>query len=110
MKNTFSLSRMGAALLGTLCLVSAGAAFAQSTLSGLQPDRRPVNAPTLKEHTLSPEQLKGYLHGVTDPVPANVQDVAQTGNWFVPLRKPGMTGPYDIRNWHARSKSDAAAK
>lgn len=96
--------------MGALCLASAGVAFAQSTLAGLRPDRRPVNAPTLKQQTLTPRELKGYLHGVTDPVPANVRDVAQTGNWFVPLRSPGMTSPYDIRNWHTRSKSDAAAK
>jgi hypothetical protein len=60
----------------------------------------PANAPTIKQHQITPEALGKRLHGVSDPLPPNVVDAALAGSWFMPLAHPGMTGPYDIRGWH----------
>ena len=77
-------------------------ADAPSFTSGVQPDRRPENAPKItQDRDLSAQQLDGRLHGVSQPYPGNVEEIARTGEWFVPLRHRGMTPPYDIRDWHA---------
>lgn len=70
-----------------------------ATIAGTAPDRRPVDAPTVTQQVLDPAALQRSLRGTVAPVPANVVEVARTGAWFVPLRSPGMTGPYDIRGW-----------
>lgn len=79
---------------------AAGAAFT----SGVHPDRRPENAPQItQDREVSAQQLAQRLHGVSQPYPGNVEEIARTGEWFVPLRHRGMTPPYDIRDWHAES-------
>lgn len=72
--------------------------------SGVQPDRRPENAPQItQDREVSASEMEKWLHGISSPVPGNVEVVARTGEWFVPLRHRGMTPPYDIRDWHAES-------
>lgn len=78
-------------------------------VAGLEPDHRPTGAPVKAETPMSPEQLTRYLRGIEGPPPGNVATVAATGQWFVPLRHPGATPPYDIRGWHATAKPAAAA-
>jgi len=82
------------------CAVSA-AAQTGGYVAGLQPDRRPDTAPHVTEVTRTPEQVERMLHGIDKPVPGNVESIAATGNWWVPLRYPGMNAPYDLRGWHA---------
>jgi len=90
----------------TCLLLVAGSAAGQDAgfVAGLHPDRRPDGAPQLTQATLTPEQLERALHGIERPVPGNVEEIASTGKWWVPLRRPGMNPPYDPRDWH-----DAAA-
>jgi hypothetical protein len=73
--------------------------------------QRPANAPTIKQHQITPEALGKRLHGVADPLPPNVVNAALAGSWFMPLAHPGMTGPYDLRGWHrAGSPSDSPVR
>mgnify|MGYP001050127661 FL=1 len=92
-----------AALLG-LSVALADGGF----VAGLQPDRRPAGAPVKTEATVSPEQLAQYLRGIEGPPPGNVATIAATGQWFVPLRHPGSTPPYDLRGWHTAPAHPAA--
>ena len=89
-------------VLCTLCVTYATGAPAQTAgyVAGVHPHQRPDGAPRLTEDVRTPEQLKRELHGVEKPVPGNVESIAATGNWWVPLRQPGMTKPYDPRGWH----------
>lgn len=94
--------------LATLFWVSA--ASAQSGfVAGLQPDRRPPGAPVKTEAPFTPEQMAQFLRGIEGPPPGNVASIAATGQWFVPLRHPGMTPPYDLRGWHATATPTPAA-
>jgi hypothetical protein len=96
----------------SFCLVaSAGSAAAQTAgyVAGLHPDRRPDGAPRLEQVTLTPEQLQRALHGIEGPAPGNVESIAATGKWWVPLRGPGMNPPYDLRGWHGDSASASVA-
>jgi hypothetical protein len=73
-------------------------------VAGLHPDRRPDMAPRLDEAAArTPDQFARVLRGIDKPVPGNVQSIAATGNWWVPLRQPGMMGPYDLRGWHGKA-------
>lgn len=76
-------------------------------VAGLQPDRRPEGAPIQAERQIADKQLDRWLTGVSKPWPGNVEQIARTGAWFVPLRHPGMWGAYDIRGWHSASKAPA---
>ena len=73
-------------------------------ISGVAPDRRPEGAPQItQDREVSAPEMEKRLHGVSQPYPGNVEEIARTGEWFVPLRHRGMTPPYDIRDWHAES-------
>ncbi|MCL2874900.1 MAG: hypothetical protein FWF12_01125 [Betaproteobacteria bacterium] len=92
------------------CLpVAAGSAVGQTVgfVAGLHPDWRPDEAVQLAQSTLAPEQLERALHGIDRPVSGNVELIAATGRWWVPLRRPGMTPPYDLRGWHSHSADTA---
>ena len=73
---------------------------AGAPIAGLQPHQRPAGAPTETDQPASPEQMARWLRGVSAPHPGNVDTIAATGRWWVPLRGPGMTPPYDPRGWH----------
>ena len=105
MRASLLLKTVGFASLLSVTVAFAGSGF----VAGLQPDRRPVGAPVIVEAPISPEQLAQFLRGVEPPPPGNVATIAGTGHWFVPLRHPGATPPYDIRGWHAASKPATAA-
>ncbi|MDR2851999.1 MAG: hypothetical protein LBV61_02920 [Burkholderiaceae bacterium] len=90
------------------CVTGAGAQTGVH-IAGLQPDRRPDTAPQLAQATRTPYQVERALHGIEAPVPGNVQSIAATGNWWVPLRAPGMSAPYDLRGWHDAQTSVSTA-
>ena len=97
-------------LLSTFVLMGcAVGAMAQTGgyIAGLHPDRRPDTAPQVTEAARTPEQLAHALYGIEKPIPGNVELIAATGNWWVPLRHPGMTGPYDLRGWHDANSTTA---
>ncbi|MDR0458359.1 MAG: hypothetical protein LBH10_04930 [Burkholderiaceae bacterium] len=89
------------------CTVSA-LAQTGGCIAGLQPDRRPDAAPQVTETARTPEQVERALHGIEKPAPGNVETIAATGNWWVPLRYPGMNAPYDLRGWHHDAQAQAA--
>ena len=92
-------------------LAVAGTSLAQAPgfVAGLHPDRRPDAAPHIAQPTPNPEALARSLRGIEAPVPGNVETIAATGAWWVPLRGPGMTPPYDPRAWHAQPATAASA-
>jgi hypothetical protein len=68
-------------------------------VAGLAPYQRPANAPFL---TVNPVlDARKALHGVSSPIPYSLKFLDDQGGWFTPFTRPGMTGPYDLRGWHA---------
>lgn len=80
------------------------AATGAGFVSGLQPDRRPQGFPVKGETAMEDKKAEAYLSGVSRPWPGNIEQIVRTGEWFVPLRHRGMTGPYDIRQWHGGAR------
>ncbi len=77
-------------------------------VAGLAPYQRPVSAPVLRDSP--PLNIRQALHGVSSPIPDSLKFIGDQGGWFNPFVYPGMTGPYDLRGWHASSPSPAAGK
>ncbi len=81
-------------------LAMAGSVFAQDQyIAGTEPSVRPQNAPVITTTDKTDQWYATALTGVSEPYPPNLGLDAQ-GAWYTPFNKPGMTGPYDIRNWH----------
>lgn len=87
------------ALLTLSDLAAAGEARRAYPIAGLAPDARPANAPRLTQATAV--DRKAALFGISDPIPASLKFLEHQGGWFNPFLHPGMTGPYDLRGWHA---------
>jgi hypothetical protein len=95
-----------------LCLLAlAGGVAAQAPghVAGLHPDRRPDGAPQVTQGDLSAEPLREALRGIEGAPPGNVETIAATGRWWVPLRGPGMLAPYDLRGWHLQKQEPEGA-
>lgn len=91
-------------LVSILGVASAASAGDARVVGGITPDRRPEGLPVVAPSTLSDAGRKSLLHGVTKPYPASIKHwIDDQGGWFTPFSHPGMTGPYDIRNWHEKS-------
>ena len=87
---------------GFATLFWVSAAWAQTGfVAGLQPDRRPPGAPVITEANFTSEQMARFLRGIEGQPPGNVTTIVATGQWYVPMRHPGMPAPYDLRGWHA---------
>lgn len=69
-------------------------------VAGTTPDQRPEGAPVIQEFDKSVEWYQQALHGVVEPYPASFSFLEDQGGWYTPFNHKGMTGPYDIRNWH----------
>ena len=80
---------------------SATAAASSFPIAGVNPDARPVGAPTITE---VPERTKEWyeqaLTGVDSPYPASLRFLEDQGDWYTPFTRSGMLDYYDIRNWH----------
>lgn len=74
-------------------------AFAQP-IAGLKPDQRPEGAPVVRTEAVDPAVKNTRLTGISAPLPGNVERIAEQGNWYSPMFRPGMPGPYDLRGWH----------
>ena len=90
-------------LLALIMQCGANTAYAAPSLpypvAGLTPFERPANAPVL---TASPVlDARQALRGVSSPIPDSLDFLKDQGRWFTPFTHPGMTGPYDLRGWHA---------
>lgn len=92
---------------GLLGACVAVASAAPGYIAGLVPDQRPAGAPVKADSPRTPEQMARYLRGVEGAPPGNVSQIVGTGDWWVPMRQPGMTAPYDLRGWHRAGTSAA---
>lgn len=76
--------------------------MAEGFVAGLQPDRRPVSAPSVAATPVDEALKLQRLQGIDKPWPGNLETIAAQGNWYSPLFRPGMPGRYDLRGLHAR--------
>lgn len=81
------------------CLTASGLAQ-DLAIAGITPDKRPENAPVITKAVKGDGWYGRALTGVVAPYPASLRFLENQGNWFNPFIRPGMTGPYDIRDWH----------
>lgn len=70
-----------------------------SYVSGKVPNSRPGKAPKItKSNVLAPQIA---LHGIQGEIPISLSKIiGSQGGWYTPLVNAGMTGPYDIREFH----------
>jgi hypothetical protein len=68
-------------------------------VAGLAPYQRPTRAPVLTASSVL--DARQALRGVSSPIPDSLKFLNNQGGWFTPFTHPGMTGPYDLRGWHA---------
>jgi len=94
----------GLMLVAFFLAVPAHADDSAYLVAGEKPDARPEGAPRLLTYTKGPDWYARALTGVTRPYPMSLRFLEDQGAWHTPFTVPGMTGPYDIRNWHAFSR------
>lgn len=82
--------------------IAPAAAFADTSvfISGVHPAERPQGAPVITQLTKDAPWYARALTGIEPPYPASLRFLEDQGAWYTPFIHPGMTGPYDIRNWH----------
>jgi hypothetical protein len=90
-------------ILAAVCAQS-GLALAEDRhpIAGLEPSHRPEGAPVIREVQRDADWFAQALTGISQPYPASLRFLEDQGNWYTPFNRPGMTGRYDIRGWHAR--------
>ena len=69
-------------------------------IAGLQPERRPENAPAITTVDKHEAWYQQALTGLSAPYPESFKFLEDQGNWHTPFNQPGMTGRYDLRGWH----------
>ena len=85
-----------------LAIASGANAASMYPVAGTQPDRRPDNAPVIRDSARPSEEK--FFFGVVKPRPASLSWFADQGGWYTPFNRPGATGPYDIRGWHTKKE------
>lgn len=90
----------GAFGAGFAVMVVSAPATAEPYIAGTKPSERPQNAPIITEFVKPEGWSERALKGVESPYPASLSFLEDQGAWFTPFNHPGMTGPYDIRQWH----------
>lgn len=92
------------AILVMLGSVASGTAAAEGSypIAGVRPQERPQGAPTITEFKKAPGWYSRALTGVSQPFPYSLRFLEDQEAWYTPFTLPGMTGPYDIRGWHAQ--------
>lgn len=86
--------------LALLCPHGAMAAESEPAVAGVEPSRRPDGAPVQTTAGKDAAWYRQALTGVSRPYPPSLRFLEDQGGWYSPFNRPGMTGPYDIRNWH----------
>jgi len=74
-------------------------------IAGLDPSVRPAGAPVITFYPKDAGWYRYALTGVIPPYPSSLRFLEFQGAWHTPFVRPGMTGPYDIRNWHGSAAS-----
>lgn len=82
--------------------------LADEFVAGTEPSMRPVGAPVLTTFTKNAAWYRNALHGIeAPPYPFSLRFLEDQGAWHTPFNRPGLTGPYDIRNWHDSASGGA---
>lgn len=74
--------------------------LAEEFIGGTTPSVRPARAPVIETFAMTREDEKTFFHGVSKPYPPSLMFVNKQGAWFTPFSHPGMSGKYDLRDWH----------
>jgi hypothetical protein len=90
------------ALMAVTALAEVAATSVPAFVAGTAPAERPAGAPKLDKYEKPHGWYSRALSGLQPPYPASLGFLEDQQGWFTPFDHPGMTGPYDIRNWHAR--------
>jgi len=85
------------AVLSLPCII---ARADEDYVAGIAPDARPAHAPMQTQYGKSKEWYCRALTGIAQPYPNSLRFLDDQGGWYSPFIVAGMTGPYDIRNWH----------
>lgn len=99
-----STARVPAGVWALLFLLGASPATGGSHFGGSMPEQDPAesSASIAAAGRRDAAWRKAALHGIAPTPPASVlRIVQQQGEWYSPFFHPGMTGPYDLRGWHA---------
>jgi hypothetical protein len=106
MKHLDSFSRWAwLVFLGVLFFFGTAWANDGYPVAGLEPSVRPAGAPVITSYPKYAAWYRHALTGVVKPYPASLRFLESQGPWHTPFVRPGMTGPYDIRNWHGSAAS-----
>jgi cytochrome c len=81
---------------------SAGVSPPEGWVAGEAPSIRPPWAPTIKQFKKGAAWYDTALTGLSEPYPSSFRFLDDQGGWYTPFIHPGMTAPYDLRNWHAK--------
>ncbi len=79
-------------------------------VAGTTPDRRPEGAPRIAKFEKPAGWDAKARTGVLEPYPPSLNFLEHQGGWFNPFIHPGMTGPYDLRGWHAKDAKAASTR
>ena len=92
-------------VVGFCSFLSVTAVQAQSSyIAGTLPSIRPPEAPVITGFEKSEQWYAKALKGISEPYPPHL-GLEDQGAWYTPFKRPGMTGPYDIRGWHEQPKT-----
>jgi hypothetical protein len=96
------LDRFGRGVLAVTGMLAMNSALPAEDvrIAGLEPSMRPADAPAIEVYPKDAAWYRYALTGVSHPYPASLRFLEDQGAWHNPFVRPGMTGPYDIRNWH----------
>lgn len=98
--------RYGGFLLAGLCLTIASAGSRAGDVAYAVAERtrdaRPPQAPTVREFSPTPAWREKALQGIVSRGTENVRFLNEQGAWYTPFAAPGMPGPYDLRDFHAK--------
>ena len=90
-------------------LVMGSAVVQGAEIAGLSPSVRPAGAPVIADFQRDQAWYQRALTGVEPPYPASLRFLEDQGAWFTPFNHPGMTGPYDLRQWHQSAEQGQPA-
>lgn len=79
-------------------------------VAGLAPQARPEGAPVIAVFERAADWREKALWGISKPYPPGLAFLDSQGAWYTPFVHPGMTGPYDLRQWHLRGRADAEVR
>lgn len=77
-------------------------------IAGVQPDRRPAEAPVIQRMEKHSGWYTWALTGTTRPYPESFRFLEDQEAWYTPFSRPGMTGPYDLRGWHGPTTGEGS--